>query len=414
MLYIAKTLPIWDISVNIELNKNLVCTLFLLPIFFVNIDLGSEGEFFLKFQFILYPLLCLYLIQVGLIKIYHLAAFLVVVISVSSIYLPYYFYHDINNIFNSFFYCTLFFFYVFISIFMGKAMFIKGFESSFFDKFDKLVWISIGTIYLSYFLYLLTGFYFLADDGYGLFRPHAFFSEPSALAPFIAYTIISSLMKMNVKKLLLALPALYLLTSLISFLTLAFSLLFVFIRRRGALFQIVALVLSFLLILIAYYYIMNYVPTGEGVLDSQTIKLKRGIEAVVYSGQEGYNPRYNTLMDLIGYLDVHERNLIGFGPLSDNFVNFSEIAASASTIYLMIYFNFGFVVLLFFTLLTLCIFKVDLKKASRLDLLLVCFLINAAINSAQGILIYQIVFIAIYAVIKRSTYEKNYIFRSKM
>lgn len=380
--------------------------LYLFPVFIVNVDMGSSGEVFFKSQYLLYPILLFFLIYKKVVNYREVVYVLIFFLLFSFIYLPYYFSYESDSLLHSLFYSLLFVFYIFLSYLMSKLLNNGGNMNEFFNLFRLLSIVSISFIYISVVFFKFTGVYFLADDGYGLFRPHAFFSEPSALAPFISYLILHSVWKRDWKTLLFTLPSLYFATSLICVLTFILSLSYYLVKKRSALFQIVLVFISVALFILIINYILEYVPTGEGLLDSQMIKLKRGVEAIAYSGEEGYNPRYNTFISLLDYMFMKERVLIGFGPMSDTFLTFSDIASSASSIFIMILFNFGMPMLLFsFFFFFYLLMRLNVKELNEGKLLFFCFLINASINSAQGMLIYQVIFLSLFMVLRKSNYE---------
>lgn len=362
--------------------------LYLLPVFIVNVDLGPTGEFFLRGQFLLYPLLII-LFSYKEADLNILKPFLVLELLFSIYGVGYSFFGGQEYILDSFIGAQIFLMY-----FLATYVILRSVEAPIIiDAFDKIVLILIVMVFISTVIWKFTGLYFLADDGYGYFRPHALLSEPSALTPFLAYGLSSFLLKADYIRAMLVLIAILMVGSIIAIFVSLVVLILAYIYHFNIFKKIVLLILSLVALVFFYEYVINFDSIGGSVFDSQMARLRQALLSFESLGESGYNPRVATTMDMLGYSAEKSVGLwFGFGPLSDKFLPFSMIAHSAPSLPLLLFFNFGliavvvFVIWLFYGLITR-----DVKN--KTNLLFVCLGVSSLVNSAQGLLIYQLVFL---------------------
>lgn len=387
----------------------LVIFLYLFPIFISTFDIGPGGKFPLRLHILLYPMIIIFSVLKDKVNKR------IILISIGSvflvlIYMPVYLTNEFSNYISGylkaifvipvFVFCTL----------LVRELVLKDF-SIFEAIFDKFCYFSIGLVYLSFVIYFITGNYFLADDGYGYFRPHALFSEPSAMSFVMAYGVCKNFFNNKFFKSIIFIVASILTGSLISLLSCFLVIFLYLIKKERIIVKTLALSLSFIIINYGIFFIVNYSPDSNSLISSQLSRLRSGIIAVINFNSSGYNPRLNTFIDLINYLFSHfNYSIFGFGPLSDTFLPFGSVASSASSLPFAILFNFGFLGLAVYSLWLITTFFINQNGRSVSYLSLYCSLVFVtAVNSAQGILIFQLLFLV--AMVKDN--EKGTYFRSR-
>ena len=362
--------------------------LYLLPVFIVNVDFGPSGEIFLKGQFLLYPLLIIFFYFRGgdsnILKLF---------LMLELLFLPYgigySFWGEQEYILDSFIGAQILLMY-----FLASYVIFRSVEApTVIITIDKVVLIMVAIVFVSFVIWKLTGVYILADDGYGYFRPHAFMSEPSALTPFLAYGLSAFLLKADYVKALVVLVAILMVGSIIAVFVSALVMALAYIYHVNIFKKVALIIVTVFALIFSYEYVIEFYPSGGTVFDSQLARLRLALLSFESLGESGYNPRVATTLDVIRYSAEQPLGFwFGFGPLSDKFLPFSPIAHSAPSLPLFIFFNFGFVAMavfviwVFYNLITR-----DVKN--KINLLFVCLAVSSLVNSAQGLLIYQLVFL---------------------
>jgi len=371
--------------------RSLSGILYLIPIFISNIDLGPAGEVFLKLQFVCYPIMiALYFLgrpnnesKWLLLFLTFICVFYWMIIRFSYSGL------SLDSLQKS----IIFSLYVSASYVLYYLF--KSNVTEFINILTKFVSVTVVLIYVSFFVWKLTGIYFLADDGYGFFRPHGLMTEPSAVTAFLSFLLVWSLLSKQYFYGAFVVGAVVLSGSVLALLISFISLIYFMITSRSVLFKLMFLVLGMLAIHYLYFFVLEYVPTGTSFADSQILRLKHAIISIMYLGEEGYNPRLNTLMDSIDYMSNNQVSYIfGNGPGSDSFIEFSDIARSSPMLPVYMLFNFGATGLMLYSYYVI---KYGFLRFefNKLNVLFVCLIFTTLINSAQGLLIYQLVLLMI-------------------
>ncbi|WP_440903787.1 hypothetical protein ACMZOO_13120 [Catenovulum sp. SX2] len=382
--------------------------LYLVPIFFANVDFGAKGEFFLRSHLIFYPLLIVILLQKNVLPLKKVTLIISLLLVILLIYLGDTFLNRPYYLASSFASTLLFFTYVIVTYFF--FLFVKKYDclQQFYDLFYRFIKVSLILVIASWGIHFSSGIYVLADDGYGLFRPHALLSEPSALSLFVSWFFIRSIRDKRPVDLLIALTCMSLSGSLILIIVTFSTFLFYLSLSLSASRRLVLYIAILAIVHFVVQAILDYSRIGVDYLDDPLIKLKAALEAIVYLGSEGYNPRLNTVLDLFRFMLENNRLYLGMGPLSDTYLPFSSIAGSASSLLFMLIFNFGIlvgsviIVILLYNLL-------KLPDKSDSSVLFICCVITTSLNSAQGMLVYQIMLLVmLYAKNKENTFFRPF------
>jgi hypothetical protein len=255
---------------------------------------------------------------------------------------------------------------------------------------DRLIELSIFLILASKFIHAVSGVYFLADDGYGEFRPHALLSEPSAMAPFFAYYIVKCLYFGKHFSALIAGLALLIIFSWISLITFILLFFTILMRRARLIGSIFVAVMMFIGCSLAYNHVTNHKASSGGMLDRQVLKLKRGLQIYNSSDKYAYNLRWDNSVDLISRVNSQFSTvLFGLGPGSDQYIKFSERANSAPNLPLMFLISFGAVGLV--VALCFIFYGNFLQENFSYSLILMALCLCSIYNSAQGLLVYQLI-----------------------
>jgi len=364
--------------------------LYFFPIFIVNIDLGSIGEVFLRSQFILYPLIVAYFYYKKKDPVI-LFGFIFGIVVFSLYGISYVLGDKYEYILDSFIGGVVLLMYLLVSLVIYRAT--EENRDTLLYVLDKFILYSVVFIFSSYLIWSLTGLHVLADDGYGYFRPHAFMSEPSALTPFLAYAFSASILNKKHLQAFFVLVAIFVAGSIIALFVSVIVLMLSYFYNLKLLKKIILVSAVSLCIMFMYDYILNYYSLGGSVYDSQMARLRQALLSFESLGQEGYNPRVATTVDMVAYLLQEPIGfLLGHGPLSDKFLPFSDVARSAPSLPMVMFFNFGFI--------SMCVLLIWVVKGilacdvkDKINLLFVCLAISSLVNSAQGLLIYQLVFL---------------------
>jgi hypothetical protein len=278
--------------------------------------------------------------------------------------------------------------YLSVTLLMSKIVHEKRVDV--ISMLDRLIELSVFLILASKFIHVVSGLYLLADDGYGEFRPHALFSEPSAMSPFFAYYIVKCLYFGRHFSALFAGLALLIITSWIALITFIILFFTSLMRRARMTGSIVVAAMMFLGCGLAYNYVINYEVTTGGMLDRQVIKLKRGLQIFDSSEKHAYNLRWDNSMDLISRVNSQfSAALFGLGPGSDQYIKFSERANSAPNLPLMFFISFGAVGLV--AGVCFIVYGNFLQENFSYALILLALSLSSMYNSAQGLLVYQLI-----------------------
>lgn len=363
-------------------SRRLVLLAYLIPIFFMNIQVGYH-EVFLKGHYFLYPVI-FFLLFVSKSKEYLTAAigsFLVLLLVNIG-----YEYASGGLFASSQYYMASVVSAVVFSV--GWVVVLYAGERSFVGVVEFFSKITLALVLISKLILIFTGFSILIDPGYGDFRPHAFMSEPSALSFVCAYIMTVSFVRRDVYWFLLAVLALYLIKSIIAIAVSLAVVLLVFSRR--SVFTSIA-VLMFLVFVVATneMFLIN-------VLGHQYERLESGILAVISGGEEGYNPRVIIANAVISILYDNDALYTGLGLNSMGVypvVNETWSLNAASLPFFLI-FSYGLPIMLsiYMLVLLLCINIYRNNDFSPENILFFALALTVTINAAQGMLIYSMFF----------------------
>ncbi|WP_145926221.1 hypothetical protein [Thalassolituus oleivorans] len=262
------------------------------------------------------------------------------------------------------------------------------------DVFEVYVAGVVVLILLSFFIWKISGVYFLADDGYGYHRPHALLSEPSACALFLSYALLVSYYRKRYVCVLLAFVAIAISGSILAVIISLAVYIYGYLKERSVLYVIFFLFVIMSLLYFGYYFVLDYSPSGGG-LDSQILRIRQAIISIESFGEDGYNPRLNTTIDMLMYMDLFFSSwFVGFGPGADTYLPFSEVASSGSSLITVLLFNFGLIGMFGYLLLILHLLR---KVASGTDFwfFTVASFLTTSLNSAEGLLIYQLMLFSV-------------------
>lgn len=248
------------------------------------------------------------------------------------------------------------------------------------------------------------------DRGYGFPRMHGLLSEPSALSLPISIVLIHGLVIRSIKYILLGLVALFLSGSLMGGVILLFSIILMRILKASRIRRVI-LVTFFTLIIIALFHTIKYLALNDGGLIVS--RLYDGLVYIVSFGENGYNPRFDSILSILKY-SVEHNWLFGQG------INAGEIYVQETgnlrdlNIWMEILLSFGLVGLfLFFSFL----FKFLILNKNRFNnveaSLIAVITCYTFLNSAQGI-VFQSLFFIIILVVKNSHGTIYYLRNNKL
>ncbi|OBT24227.1 hypothetical protein [Vibrio splendidus] len=373
--------------------------LYLFPVFFINLNFGNDPEIGVPTHILCYTLLIFFGFIIRPNFFIENSKAIIITILVVIGHSLYYIYAFSEYIFN-YMYVVVQFYFVFFSVcIVNNSLKHREDIDFFFYIFEFLSKISIVFIILSVIVYKSTGLYFLADSGYGGFRPHAFFSEPSATSFVLSYFTMVNVIRKNFLWVLLSFISLFCVSSLIGILVFIITL-FLWVVLKLNPFKRLLIIFS---ILFFFFLMLNFFmsldPDSFGTISSDIKRLQHGIEAIITFNQSGYNPRMQTLVEIYEYLERLNGLFLGFGVFSDTFLPFSQIAASASNLPAQIYFNFGLVGLILIYGFMAYVF-IFLTGRNRQSLMFISLLATTSSNSAQGFIIYSVLFVMALILVK--------------
>ena len=377
-------------KISLKTNSNTIMTLlYLTPIFINNIDLGPNGEHSLRLQALTYPALILFHLSISGINKRLLIPTILLFLAF-TLYSPIYLFGEFDSYSNEYLKSciTLTIYFISTIIFIQKAKSNPIETIIIVDYFCKATAL---LVIISFITYHASGIYILADDGYGFFRPHALMSEPSAMSFVLAYGLTTSLRERKLLIILVYLCAIAASGSLIVILTSLAAIFIYYYRSSPSILKILILLISVTAFYVSINYVLNFTRT-DGIFDNQIIRLKAGFESIFALSNEGYNPRMNATIEAIKFVNADAYKIIfGYGPLSDTYLPFGITAGSAPSLPLTIFFNFGIIGLIIFIVWVLR--KINMRSSTyKESALFSSLLVACVLNSAQGLLIYQLLF----------------------
>lgn len=382
----------------IRLPKFLIF-LYLFPIFVTNLDMGPSGELFFRSQFLFYPIVILIVQSVyGGKGVFYFSFFFIFLMLVYMVLISINFGGYQFDLLGGWIVYLLYILATYSVVQVVKDIGWEEFQSI----FNLYVVVVVILILSSFLIWKITGFYFLADDGYGYHRPHALFSEPSACAFFLSYGFLYSYFSRHYLNTFIVALAVAITGSILAVIILFLVYVYGYLKERSVFHWIFVSFIAFVLFYVGYNFILDYSPSGGG-LDSQVLRVRQAIISVETFGESGYNPRLNTTIDMFDFMRKFEWSwLIGFGPGADTYLPFSVTASSGSSLITVLLFNFGLLGLSVYIFLALKILS-KLAGGTGFWFYTVCIFLTTALNSAQGMLIYQLM---LFIILLGFGYEK--------
>lgn len=358
--------------------------LYLVPVFFVNVQLGYS-EVFLRLHYVVYPILIGLLLygfvrEKNFVQLFLGVGVLLLFLMVNFAYYVFY-----SSYFNSNFILST----ITATIIFGLAILLSWNvdASKFLDVFENFSKFTVVVVMASYAIYKITGISVLSDPGYGLNRPHAFMSEPSALAVVVTYLVCVSFYKSQWGWLLLSLVSVYVCQSLIVMISVLITATLLWINSvirsgRGW------------ILLVGSLFILFFVGFLEGVLidyfPDQYMRLESGIRSITSLGDEGYNPRMIIAIAIWEAVSESGAHWFGMGLNSVSYYNVINLdwLLSAASFPFFLYMSFGVVgLLVFYGVVFFLCFRVQ-GGVQRNMAFLFALLVVTTINAAQGMIIY--------------------------
>lgn len=366
--------------------------LYLFPIFVANIDMGPAGEIFLRSQFIIYPFIILTVLSLYESK--KLILFFTFSVLLLIFYVVMLLFGYLEGEFKILMSWLIYLLYILTTIAIAIVAKSTGWHE-FRNIFEVYIVGVVVLIFLSYIVWKSFGVYFLADDGYGYHRPHALFSEPSACSLFLCYGFLKSYSTRQYFNAFFVLVAIFISGSLLALIIAFLVFIYKYLNDRPAIYVLVFLTIVFSFIYVGYDQLVNYSPTGA-MWDSQILRLRQAVISIETLGEDGYNPRLNTAVDMFVFMnEVPLSWLIGFGPGADTYLPFSDVASSGSSIITLLLFNFGFACLVAYFIFTVILIN-RIVGGTSFWFFAVSVFSTTALNSAQGLLIYQLILFVLF------------------
>jgi len=316
--------------------------------------------------------------------------FFYLIISFILIIIHLLFFSNINEInivkfFRYYFFCILFFSIGFLS------------KDNLIFFFECLLITTLITFIFGLIIFLVFPKFISLIDYNNVYRLKFFFSEPSALAPFCGILTIYALRNNNLFVFLVALIVVVLSYSVINFIVVLCSTLYS-INKKNILY----------ISIIAFLFIAYLLFIGENeILLNRLVGLFKSLP--IYGGEvsikdslTSINARTRDLYEIFLILKNEDILLTGYG--LNQFV-FSDEGVNSFSLLHHFFLSFGIpgiFSILFFS------FMIILKFRNTLYSYLFPFVIYAMINSAQGLLLQGVWFIALACLIQIDNLKKNY------
>ena len=282
-------------------------------------------------------------------------------------------------------------YYFFCMLFFSIGFLSKDYIKLFFNflVFTTLLIFILGLIVFFSFPNLVSVF----DYGH-IYRLKFFFGEPSALGPFCGILCIYALKNNNYLIFLIVFVVLFLSYSVINFIIILSSILYC-TKKKYFLHALIFLLISILAILMfkENSIFLSRAYTFYEVFYNSGLDLAKSLELT--------NKRSHTLLLIFSLLEKQNLLLIGLG--LNQFEANDEIESFSLLHHFLLSFGIpGIIFILFFS------FLIILKFKNTLYAYFFPFVIYALINSAQGLLLQGVWFLALACFLQFSDLKKNY------
>ncbi|NYU20930.1 hypothetical protein BBM43_18325 [Vibrio parahaemolyticus] len=223
------------------------------------------------------------------------------------------------------------------------------------------------------------------DYGYGAPRMQGFLSEPSAWGGFASVLLLSGVYYRSYFNIALFTLLIALTMSPMTMLVCLFSLLIYTITRLPNILRFLTYGLILFTVAVSIYSLLT--------ISFDNIPLRRLSEGVLYIvtlGEQGYNPRFEVMMNMVNFLIEREHIYFGYGVNQSWFFEQEMNSISSFNLWMEWLFSFGLIGLIGYGLVSLFIL---FKRYGNphIKILLISFYSYTLLNSAQGITI-QIIF----------------------
>jgi hypothetical protein len=281
------------------------------------------------------------------------------------------------------------------------------FYSIFSSLLRLIAWISLCSYLANVFLGSTILLHYQMGSDY--YRVQAFFSEPSACSAAFSSLFVISLFEKRFSYVVLSLVIIYLAKSPTTFLTFIITcLVFLLLIKKYRILTV--FIGSFCIGTVFLIFIStDLVELGTQLFDSESStmssigRLIMGLDDVKSGGGNGSNSRLQGTQALLDEMEVYNLFLTGYGfnASSEYFISKYGDVKDYSLIYSML-FSYGIFGVIVFYLYILKSIIIVYSKDFKFLLIYIPFIIATGMNSAQGLVMYQVVFLGLFVYLNLS------------
>lgn len=418
----------------IEIYQRLSAVFLLFPLFFNRISFGASGSYnssnsvalpFHNFEpFALYFICILFYINF-IKKESFIAKVLICLFSILFIQLFYLlFYHlsPLNGLTENYLIRFLrAYFYLGAVLVYALMMFNPDIFNKVLYGFLRVIVIISLISYFSNFYFHTPPFLLHYQVGYDYYRIQAFFSEPSAAAAPFSALMIYSFYKKKYLLVLISCVAIIFTKSPTTFLTIIISSLIILVGIKKYRIAVFVLTVSFIISLISFILFtdlgdfIKVLNNGDSSVFSAFGRLISGIDEIKSGGNSGSNGRYQGVQEMMNAMASNNLYYTGYGFNSapEYFISiYGDVRDFA--LQFSILFSYGILgVVVFYSLLFISYIRLYKYNYSSY-LLFTPFIVSSFLNSAEGLVMYQITYLCLFSFLFRNNLnELNLILFSK-
>ena len=257
-----------------------------------------------------------------------------------------------------------------------------------------------------YYSLICVLFYFIGigvDYSYGsVARMQGFMSEPSAWGVIASIIVLYGILNRNIMMIILYIIVIILTASPMTIIISFFAMVVYFFVKIKIMARLLFLVPCLLLFAYAMHYFTN------NTFDNPILhRMSNGVIYIFTLGKEGYNPRFESLINMINFMVEKGGLYTGFGVHQSSFFESATGSISAFNIWMDLIFSFGVIGFLIYFFLSLFIVLRSYEN-NYLKVMLISTFSYTLFNSAQGITIQVLFFIMIiFSIIESFTINQK-------